>query len=809
MVGMLQYGRRIVTGKSVIGGFDSAATNSFAFANLIKMTGTLAPLTTASFPFQAYLDANGYPNNAPSNSLTENLKATIAIPEIWGSQSLVFKFSGTGLLYLQNGGGGSLGLTIDSVTGTGVTNSSTANLIKVSGTNVRVVFHFNTSPGPSSNNYYILFPIGTYTGMNNLVMCRASDEAAIDADPNAFNPDFIAQLVALNPKIIRALDWAGPYSHQGHITHRAPQGAVSFFGDRYPPECWAGSASGTGTVGDPYVVSQPSSWTGSPQDGDSIIVQFTLANTGSQPQLNVGGTGNVRITTLAPADLSAGGIAANSIWTLTYSSVYNYWTGRVGGFQQRAPIEQHIALCNQVYAHLWFNIPHRWGPADGTALATLVKTTLKGQLDFYPEFGNEVWNTVSTQTSFITNIGTTLGITSGNNENLHFAHGLLHRRMMGAITTAWGGPEPRLKRVMAFQAYGGTSQNDTYRFKGADIATVAQGGKVANSGAINTLWTNCYGAPNYTASPDRPIDYADVLAYATYYSGGELQQFDVNYVPTNLANLPSKTITGISQANPGVITYGSDPGYVTGDRLNIRSVVGMTQINGSNVTVTRLTATTYSMYTDATLGTTVDTTGYTAYSSGGLSGKFDKVSGLTSAANSYALGTPADIETAMAWVDNDLRTGSQYDSSTGVLTQTNTQNLIDFSTNIYPGWETIAANYDASRPGIGLRTLTVECYEGGFGPIAPSTASCTTLGISTGFATSIGNLIEAYKNDARFQTLFLDQWAQFMAKTHSRTPANYIMHGPSPWALFTGGTYTGPGYGTPYQSWYANVTYNH
>lgn len=714
---MLQYGRRIVTGKSVIGGFDSAATNSFAFANLIKMTGTLAPLTTASFPFQAYLDANGYPNNAPSNSLTENLKATIAIPEIWGSQSLVFKFSGTGLLYLQNGGGGSLGLTIDSVTGTGVTNSSTANLIKVSGTNVRVVFHFNTSPGPSSNNYYILFPIGTYTGMNNLVMCRASDEAAIDADPNAFNPDFIAQLVALNPKIIRALDWAGPYSHQGHITHRAPQGAVSFFGDRYPPECWAGSASGTGTVGDPYVVSQPSSWTGSPQDGDSIIVQFTLANTGSQPQLNVGGTGNVRITTLAPADLSAGGIAANSIWTLTYSSVYNYWTGRVGGFQQRAPIEQHIALCNQVYAHLWFNIPHRWGPADGTALATLVKTTLKGQLDFYPEFGNEVWNTVSTQTSFITNIGTTLGITSGNNENLHFAHGLLHRRMMGAITTAWGGPEPRLKRVMAFQAYGGTSQNDTYRFKGADIATVAQGGKVANSGAINTLWTNCYGAPNYTASPDRPIDYADVLSYATYYSGGQLLQFDANYVSA----------------------FGSG-------------------LNFNN---------------------------------------------LTSAADSFNLGTPIGIETAMAWVDGDLRAGLKSSGAAG------SQTLLDFNTNIYPGWETIAANYDASRPGIGLRTLTVECYEGGFGPIAPSTATCTTLGISTTYAGIINSMIEAYKNDARFQTLFLDQWAQFMAKTHSRTPANYIMHGPSPWALFTGGTYTGPGYGTPYQSWYANVTYNH
>jgi hypothetical protein len=716
VVGLLSLGYKSVTGRSLIGGFDSAG-DSYAFANLIKMTGTLTSLT-AGYAFQAVLDANGYPNNAPSNSLPSNLSATLDIPEVWGDQSLVYKFSGTGALYLQNGGGSDLNLTIDSVTGTNISNTSTANFIKVSGTDIRVVFHFDTSPGPSTNNYSMLFPIGTYINMSNLVLCRATDEAAIDADPNAFNPDFIAQLVALNPKIIRALDWAGPYSHQGHITHRAPQGAASFFGDRYPPECWAGAATGTGTAGDPYVVSHPSGWSGAPQDGDSIIVKFTLANTGSQPQLNVGGTGNVRITTLAPADLSAGNIAAASIWTLTYSSVYNYWTGRVGGFQQRAPIEQHIALCNQVTAHLWYNIPHRWGPADGTALAALVKSTLKGCLNFYPEFGNEVWNTVSTQTSFISNIGVTLGVTTSNNEHLHFAHGLLHRRIMGAITDEWGtDAKARLKRVMAIQAYGGTAQNNTYRFQGADIATIAQGGKIANSGAINTLWTNCYGAPNYRNSPDRPIDYSDVISYATYYSGGQLLQFDANYISAFGAGL--------------------------------------------------------------------------------------NVNNLTSAADSYALGTPADIETAMAWVDNDLRAGLKSSGAAG------SQTLLELNNTIYAGWETIAAGYDASRPGIGLETLTVECYEGGFGPVAPTTATCTAIGIDTAYSLKIYNMLEAYKNDPRFQTLYTDQFDQFMAKTHSQTPANYIMHGPSPWAMFTGGTYTGPGYGTPYQSWYANVTYNH
>lgn len=73
----------------------------------------------------------------------------------------------------------------------------------------------------------------------------------------------------------------------------------------------------------------------------------------------------------------------------------------------------------------------------------------------------------------------------------------------------------------------------------------------------------------------------------------------------------SALITGATQANPCVITSARH-GYVTGDQVTISDVVGMTQLNGNTYTITVIDADSYSL--DAT-----DSTGFTAYSSGGLS----------------------------------------------------------------------------------------------------------------------------------------------------------------------------------------------
>ncbi|WP_333710375.1 DUF2460 domain-containing protein [Malikia spinosa] len=75
----------------------------------------------------------------------------------------------------------------------------------------------------------------------------------------------------------------------------------------------------------------------------------------------------------------------------------------------------------------------------------------------------------------------------------------------------------------------------------------------------------------------------------------------------------AKAITAITQANPGVVTAVGH-GYVTGDRIKITDVAGMTQVNGLYYTVTWISADAFSIG--------VNTTAYTAYVSGGTATKY-------------------------------------------------------------------------------------------------------------------------------------------------------------------------------------------
>jgi hypothetical protein len=83
------------------------------------------------------------------------------------------------------------------------------------------------------------------------------------------------------------------------------------------------------------------------------------------------------------------------------------------------------------------------------------------------------------------------------------------------------------------------------------------------------------------------------------------------YVETGTGS--ADTITAATQANPVVLTITSHS-INNGDEIAIAAIVGMTELNG-NTYVARVTdADTVELYKD---GTTVDGTGYTAYTSGG------------------------------------------------------------------------------------------------------------------------------------------------------------------------------------------------
>ncbi len=110
----------------------------------------------------------------------------------------------------------------------------------------------------------------------------------------------------------------------------------------------------------------------------------------------------------------------------------------------------------------------------------------------------------------------------------------------------------------------------------------------------------------------RPIPFqaSFTVSYLLEFGGGYVRFFN-NGAPILEA---AKTITAITQANPGVITSTAH-GYSNGDWIFISTVVGMTQLNGNTYIVAGVTANTFTL-TDL-FGNAVNTTTFGAYTSGG------------------------------------------------------------------------------------------------------------------------------------------------------------------------------------------------
>lgn len=90
---------------------------------------------------------------------------------------------------------------------------------------------------------------------------------------------------------------------------------------------------------------------------------------------------------------------------------------------------------------------------------------------------------------------------------------------------------------------------------------------------------------------------------------------------TNMPSYGNRSIMGITQANPAVVTYSPDnlepvtslkDPYANGDRVIISDVVGMTEVNGREFTVANVNTTNNTFELSG-----VNSSSYTAYSSGG------------------------------------------------------------------------------------------------------------------------------------------------------------------------------------------------
>lgn len=82
-------------------------------------------------------------------------------------------------------------------------------------------------------------------------------------------------------------------------------------------------------------------------------------------------------------------------------------------------------------------------------------------------------------------------------------------------------------------------------------------------------------------------------------------------------------ITGITQASPAVVTTDRPHTYSNGDKITITDVSGMVELNNTTFYVGDVTSDTFGLYTGPALSVSdeEDSTGYTAYTTGGVSRK--------------------------------------------------------------------------------------------------------------------------------------------------------------------------------------------
>jgi hypothetical protein len=111
-----------------------------------------------------------------------------------------------------------------------------------------------------------------------------------------------------------------------------------------------------------------------------------------------------------------------------------------------------------------------------------------------------------------------------------------------------------------------------------------------------------------------PFEFSTEQSYALEF-GNEYIRF---YKDNGAVLESNKTITGITQANPGVVTSTAH-GYSNGDTVVITGVVGMTQVNGKRFKVASVAANTFQLQDID--GNNVNTTSYTAYTSGGIANR--------------------------------------------------------------------------------------------------------------------------------------------------------------------------------------------
>lgn len=127
------------------------------------------------------------------------------------------------------------------------------------------------------------------------------------------------------------------------------------------------------------------------------------------------------------------------------------------------------------------------------------------------------------------------------------------------------------------------------------------------------------------------FEFSTTQAYMIEFGHDYIRFYKDNGAITEAA----KTITGITRANPAVVTSAAH-GYSNGDDVDVSGVVGMTQVNSRRFRVAGAAANTFQL--NDLHGNAIDSSAFTAYASGGEAAKVYQI------ASTYTYDTLRDLK---------------------------------------------------------------------------------------------------------------------------------------------------------------------
>ena len=223
-----------------------------------------------------------------------------------------------------------------------------------------------------------------------------------------------------------------------------------------------------------------------------------------------------------------------------------------------------------------------------------------------------------------------------------------------------------------------------------------------------------------------PYIFSTTEAYMVEIGNAYARIYNSDYTPVTAT---AQNITGATQASPVVVTYSGSDTYSNGDRVLIKSVVGMTQINNTEFIVANVDtgANTFEL-TDID-GTDIDGTGFDAYSSGGT------VAEIISVVMPYSEAEVADLvvksHQGVLWIFHPSYTIRQFtqDSAYGL------------------GWGVTAwdqASADGPYEDVNLSTTTLTC-SATTGVVTVTASATTGINGGAGFqSTDVGRLVRIF-----------------------------------------------------------------